>query len=115
MASNEKKTVNFLGDDFMYTALNLFLQEAGLLTAPDDVKGDFVEKVAIDLVDFTNKAILSELKPEQIETALKISEQGSDYSSKEKAYSELIPNFSEKIQTVMDLVLRKVRLGLYNN
>lgn len=113
--ANDKQPLNFLSDDFIFAAINIFLQEAGLLAAPDEEKGDFVEKVVADLVDKANNLIINGLSEEQLPKALEIASSELDYAAREKALTEMLPAFPEEMRTLMDLILRKVRLGEYSN
>ena len=112
--ANSRKPLNFLTDDFIFAAINLFLADAGLLSAADDEKGDFIVKVVADLVDRTNISVIKSLSEDQIPVALKITESETNYAEREAALTALIPDFPQKMRTVMDLILRQVRIGEYS-
>lgn len=113
--TQEKQPLNFLSDDFIFAAINIFLQEAGLLAASDDQKGDFIEKVVADLVLKANSLIINKLDEQQLPKALEIANSELDYAGREAALVLLIPDFKDEMKTLMDLILRKVRLGEYSN
>ena len=112
--NSEKKPLNFLSDDFMYASIMLFLQEAGVLDADDETKGNFIEKVTADFVERANANILNVLSQEQIPLALQIAESEMNFSEREAEYIKLIANFPEIIKTVMDLIRSKIAAGAYN-
>jgi hypothetical protein len=57
---------------------------------------------------------LDKLTPDKLPEAVRIAASDLDYASRELALSALIPDFKEQMRILMDLLLRKVRLGEYS-